>query len=202
MSPEKGGVLRTEVRRAFRRSLLVMAAVALPVAPMVALGASTGRVHVAPAATVSAPSQQPLAASVPTTTLLHETVSQLMRHYVILPKRVHHVVHRAPSAPRVLHHVVVHHKVRPHPRHIVIPHRFHRIGIATWYNWHPGQCATSYLPHGTRIWITDLDTGRVISCVVTDTQAYDPNRVVDLSETQFAQLAPLSKGIIRVKVTW
>jgi rare lipoprotein A (peptidoglycan hydrolase) len=77
-----------------------------------------------------------------------------------------------------------------------------RVGVATWYSWHPGQCATSYRPRGTRIWITDLATGRVITCLVTDAQPYSPERVVDLNETQFAQLAPLSQGVVRVRVTW
>jgi rare lipoprotein A (peptidoglycan hydrolase) len=55
---------------------------------------------------------------------------------------------------------------------------------------------------GTRIWVRDVATGRVISCVVTDRQAPSRTRVVDLSETQFAELAPLGTGVIWVKVTW
>ncbi len=77
-----------------------------------------------------------------------------------------------------------------------------RIGIATWYAYIPGQCATWYLPRGTRITIEDLATGRTISCLVTDRQDYSPGRVVDLSETQFAELTPLWRGVVRVKVTW
>ncbi len=77
-----------------------------------------------------------------------------------------------------------------------------RIGIATWYSYIPGQCATSYLPKGTRITVTDLASGRSIQCVVTDRQAYSPGRVVDLSETQFSELAPLWQGVVKVRVTW
>lgn len=77
-----------------------------------------------------------------------------------------------------------------------------RTGVATWYAWHPGQCASSYRPKGSRIWVTNLATGKTISCVVTDSQPYSPNRVVDLNETQFAQLAPLWRGVVRVRVTW
>ncbi len=219
MSPEKGGVLRTDLRRAFRRSILVVAAVALPVAPLAALNSTTPshRVH---ALSLAAPLQEPLAAHIPTSTVLHETVSAQLRHFVVVPKPrhiVHHVsrgqgtvvlaAHRRP-AHRVLH-PVHHHAPKPVHHHTPTPvhhrkvvHPNHRVGIATWYDWHPGQCATSYLPHGTRIWIRDLDTGRVISCVVTDTQAYNPQRVVDLSQTQFAELAPLSTGIVRVEVSW
>ena len=77
-----------------------------------------------------------------------------------------------------------------------------RVGVATWYSYIPGQCATWYLPMGTRIRVEDLRNGRVISCVVTDREAARGRHVVDLSETQFAQLAPLGVGVVPVRVTW
>jgi len=77
-----------------------------------------------------------------------------------------------------------------------------RVGVATWYSYIPGQCATGYLPRGTRINVEDLDTHKVISCIVTDREAARGNRVVDLSETQFAELAPLGVGVVPVRVTW
>jgi len=77
-----------------------------------------------------------------------------------------------------------------------------KIGVATWYNYVPGHCATSYLPKGTRITVRNIGTGKAITCVITDREGSGSNRVVDLSETQFAQLAPLWKGVISVKVTW
>jgi beta-lactam-binding protein with PASTA domain len=76
------------------------------------------------------------------------------------------------------------------------------VGVATWYSYIPGQCATWYLPRGTRIYVEDLDNHKVISCVVTDQEAAHGDRAVDLSETQFAQLAPLGVGVVPVKVTW
>ncbi|MDE3064536.1 MAG: hypothetical protein KGJ36_02570 [Acidobacteriota bacterium] len=81
------------------------------------------------------------------------------------------------------------------------PHRY-RIGLATWYSYVPGRCATSYLPFGTRVHVRDLANGRTIVCVVTDREGRGDGRVVDLSETQFAQLAPLWRGVVRVKVSW
>ncbi len=84
-----------------------------------------------------------------------------------------------------------------HPRALNV-----REGVATWYSYIPGQCASWYLPHGTRISVEDLTTHRVISCVVTDREAAHGDRVVDLSETQFAQLAPLGVGVVPVRVTW
>jgi len=78
----------------------------------------------------------------------------------------------------------------------------YKIGVATWYNYIPGRCATWYLPKGTKITIRDLSTGKAITCIITDREWKGGNHVVDLSETQFAQLAPLWKGVISVKVTW
>jgi beta-lactam-binding protein with PASTA domain len=78
----------------------------------------------------------------------------------------------------------------------------YRIGVATWYSYFPGRCATWYLPMGTRITVRDLDNGRSIHCVVTDREGAHGNRVVDLNEAQFSQLAPLHVGVIRVKVSW
>jgi len=75
-------------------------------------------------------------------------------------------------------------------------------GIATWYAWHPGQCASPWLPHGTLVTVTDLATHRTIQCLVTDTEAHNPGRVVDLSQYCFEQLAPLSQGVIEVRISW
>ena len=77
-----------------------------------------------------------------------------------------------------------------------------RVGVATWYSYVPGRCATWYLPMGTRVNVEDLDNGRVITCVVTDREASHGNRVVDLSETQFSELAPMGVGVVPVRVTW
>ncbi len=78
----------------------------------------------------------------------------------------------------------------------------YKIGIATWYNYVPGRCATWYLPKGTRLTVRDLTTGKAITCVITDRENEGDDHVVDLSETQFSELAPLSQGVIRVKVSW
>lgn len=77
-----------------------------------------------------------------------------------------------------------------------------RVGIATWYSYIPGRCATWYLPLGTRVTVRDLATGRTVVCRATDREATHGDRVVDLSETQFAQLSPLWRGVLRVKVSW
>lgn len=77
-----------------------------------------------------------------------------------------------------------------------------KVGVATWYNYIPGQCATWYLPKGTTITVTDLATGKSIACVITDRESPGSDHVVDLNETQFAELAPLGQGVIEVRVSW
>jgi beta-lactam-binding protein with PASTA domain len=78
----------------------------------------------------------------------------------------------------------------------------YRIGDATWYRYIPGHCATWYLPRGTRITVRDLATGKVVHCIASDREAAHGNRVVDLDTVQFAELAPLSRGVVVVKVSW
>lgn len=81
-------------------------------------------------------------------------------------------------------------------------HGHSAVGIATWYAWNVGQCASPFLPHGTLLTVTDLTTGKTIQCLVTDTEAHNPGRVVDLSNWCFEELAPLSQGVIEVRITW
>ena len=90
----------------------------------------------------------------------------------------------------------------PTPKAPKIRHAKVHFGVATWYNYVPGRCATWYLPYGTRIWVKDLRNGHVISCVVTDREGAHGNRAVDLNETQFSQLAPLGRGVVPVRVWW
>jgi hypothetical protein len=91
------------------------------------------------------------------------------------------------------------HKKKRTGRHAV---QDFRVGVATWYHYFPGQCATWYLPRGTRINVEDIKTGKVVSCVATDREGARGNHVVDLSQTQFAELAPLGVGVLLVRVTW
>jgi len=84
-------------------------------------------------------------------------------------------------------------------RHLVATYRE---GVATWYSYIPGQCASWYLPKGTVVTVVDLRNGRAIKCRVTDHEEAHGDRVVDLSETQFLDLAPLGVGVVPVKVTW
>jgi len=107
------------------------------------------------------------------------------------PTHTHVVAHPGKRPTKVVHHKVV--------RQVVADFR---VGVATWYSYIPGQCASWYLPRGTRINVEDLNTHKVISCVVTDHEEAHGTRVVDLSETQFSELAPLGVGVVPVRVTW
>jgi rare lipoprotein A (peptidoglycan hydrolase) len=100
------------------------------------------------------------------------------------------------------HAVAVRRATVQHHRRVVAAHGHSVEGIATWYAWHPGQCASPFLPHGTLLTVTDLATHKTIQCLVTDTEAHNPGRVVDLSNYCFDELADLSQGVIDVRISW
>ncbi len=193
-----------------RRAVVLVAAVVLPLA---GLGAVSGPSASRPA---SLSGQQLLAATVSSTsTTIAETTTTVappapvVHHpappvHHVAPPVVHHVappVHHV--APPVVHHVappIVHHVVPPVHRAVHTTHV--KTGFATWYNYIPGQCAAAFVPHGVRLYIRDRRNGRTISCIVTDTEAPGSSHIVDLSETQFSQLAPLGKGVVPIAVYW
>jgi len=78
----------------------------------------------------------------------------------------------------------------------------HATGLATWYAWNPGQCASPILPKGTWVTVTNDATGARTSCEVTDREANNPGRVIDLDTAVFAQIAPLSSGAVTVTISW
>ena len=76
-------------------------------------------------------------------------------------------------------------------------------GIASWYEAAPsGTCAHRTLPKGTRVNVTNLGNGKRTSCVVADRGPYVDGYIIDLSKSNFTELAPLSDGIIKVTITW
>lgn len=76
------------------------------------------------------------------------------------------------------------------------------VGPASWYAARVGSCAHPYLAFGTVVYITDLTNGRRAQCVVDDRGPYVPGRIIDLSESVFAQLAPTTSGVIEVRLGW
>jgi uncharacterized protein YabE (DUF348 family) len=78
-----------------------------------------------------------------------------------------------------------------------------RVGSASWYASPFGSdsCATKeYVPKGTIVTVTNTDTGASTTCRVAD--RVEANRVVDLDDDVFAQLAPLSQGVFNARIDW
>ena len=75
-------------------------------------------------------------------------------------------------------------------------------GRASWYRYRPGECAHRTLPRGTVVTITNVANGSTATCTVTDRGPYSGGRIIDLDDETFAQLAPLSAGVIDVSITW
>jgi hypothetical protein len=85
------------------------------------------------------------------------------------------------------------------------PPSFSATGVATWYNWNTGQCASPTLPHGTVVTVTNDANGESASCVVTDTEAAGGVHVIDLDTSVFEAIAGpagLSEGTLEVTITW
>jgi rare lipoprotein A len=76
-------------------------------------------------------------------------------------------------------------------------------GQASWYNAPAGYCAHPTLPLGTVITVTNLANGATATCTIEGRGPYGGgDRIVDLDQTTFAKLAPLSQGVINVRITW
>ena len=79
-----------------------------------------------------------------------------------------------------------------------------RIGIVTYYDdpGGPGTCASPTLPFGTEVTITNPANGATLECRVNDREA-DTARQIDLDTASFAELAPLSQGVIDdARLSW
>jgi uncharacterized protein YabE (DUF348 family) len=78
------------------------------------------------------------------------------------------------------------------------------VGEASWYSFAPGSGFTAahpWLPYGTIVTVTDLANGKSVKVVINDRGPFG-GRVIDLSPEAFKALAPLSVGVIRVRLTW
>lgn len=79
-------------------------------------------------------------------------------------------------------------------------------GIATWYRYRPGEAAAGPRLRamlgpswrGTRVRV--CTPSRCLSVVLTDFMRAD--RLVDLNRDDFQKLAPLSRGVLTVEVSW
>jgi rare lipoprotein A len=74
-------------------------------------------------------------------------------------------------------------------------------GQVTYYDHPAGTCASPWLPFGTVVEVTNPANGSSVSCVVNDREA-DTARSIDLATDTFAELAPLSQGVIDAQLQW
>ncbi len=74
-------------------------------------------------------------------------------------------------------------------------------GQVTYYAHPAGTCASPFLPFGTVVRVTNPANGLSVTCLVNDREA-DTARSIDLATATFAELAPLSQGVIDAQLTW
>ena len=74
-------------------------------------------------------------------------------------------------------------------------------GVVTYYDHPAGRCASPWLPFGTVVRVTNPANGATVTCTVDDREA-DTERSLDLATATFAELAPLSQGVIDARLSW
>lgn len=75
-------------------------------------------------------------------------------------------------------------------------------GAASWYRRAGLTAAHRTLPFGTVVKVTNLANGHSVNVRINDRGPFIEGRVIDLSDGAFAELAPLSTGVIRVRLEW
>jgi rare lipoprotein A len=68
------------------------------------------------------------------------------------------------------------------------------------YDMHALTCAHPSAPFGTRLRVTELETGRSVVVTVNDRGPFAPGRVVDLSLAAARKLGMVRRGVVRVRV--
>jgi uncharacterized protein YabE (DUF348 family) len=76
-------------------------------------------------------------------------------------------------------------------------------GGASWYHRDDGLTAAhKTLPFGTVVRVENVANGRWVNVRIRDRGPFVAGRIIDLSDDAFARLAPLSKGVISVRIRW
>jgi hypothetical protein len=79
-------------------------------------------------------------------------------------------------------------------------------GQASWYDFckvDGDYAAHLSLPFGTVVTVRNLDNDETVTVVINDRGPYGvPGRILDLCDSAFAQIAPLSQGVADVEITW
>jgi rare lipoprotein A len=68
------------------------------------------------------------------------------------------------------------------------------------YDMHRLTCAHPTAPFGTRLRVTDLETGRSVVVTVNDRGPFVPGRIVDVSLAAARALGMVERGVARVRV--
>jgi len=207
MSPMKGGVLRTHTSTPTRHAVALGAVVAMIALPLLLLGASTPSTAsaghsgaVRPASAAQGQQQRHLRrimlvgnkvpAPTTTTTTAPAAPAPMPAPVVTTPPAT--AVRVAAPTPTT---------AAPAPTTTTRP-MSSASGLATWYSWRAGQCASPSLPMGTTVVVRNVATGASVTCVVTDREASNPGRIIDLDTSVFSAIAPLSAGTVSVTVSW
>ena len=81
-----------------------------------------------------------------------------------------------------------------------------QVGQASWYDFckiDGDYAAHLTLPFGTVVTVRNLDNDQTVTVVINDRGPYGvPGRIIDLCDSAFAQIAPLSQGVANVEITW
>ena len=81
-----------------------------------------------------------------------------------------------------------------------------QLGQASWYDFcrvEGDYAAHLSLPFGTVVTVTNLDNGKSVTVVINDRGPYGvPGRIIDLCDSAFAKIAPLSQGVADVEISW
>lgn len=75
-------------------------------------------------------------------------------------------------------------------------------GKASWYNIGGLTAAHRSLPFGTVVRVTNLANGKTVTVTIQDRGPFVSGRIIDLSESAFAEIASTSTGVINVKIEW
>ena len=208
MSPMKGGVLSTPTSTPTRHAIALGAVVAMIVLPLLLLGASSptpasaGRTEASSAANQAHGHQQRhlrrimLVGNripVPTTSTTTTTAP---------PAPTPASGEAAAPTPTTAVRVATPTPTTAAPAPTTTRPMSSSSGLATWYAWRTGQCASPTLPMGTTVVVRNVATGATASCLVTDREASNPGRVIDLDTSVFQAIAPLSAGAVSVIISW
>ncbi len=79
-------------------------------------------------------------------------------------------------------------------------HHGHRTASGARFDMNALTCAHRTAPFGTRLRVTELETGRSVVVTVTDRGPFKRGRVVDVSRAAARKLGMLERGVVRVRV--